>query len=341
MTASSPSERRPYLDLLRVAAVFLVIVNHTNSELFRASAPSDALWWLSVTWFFVSKTAIPLFVMISGALLLGRNESYKKLFSRRILRIVIVLVVVSIPLYILDGGGSVGGFFAALWSGEISMPLWYLYMYLGLLLALPILRAFVRRAKPRDLWYFAAVWAVFVCVLPLVSSLGAPTVSKYLNPPAIFAEWVGFMVLGYALANTKELPRGAGVDIAAWACVLLPIAAAVLLTAQEQSLYGEITLRVERASLLTTALPAAAMFVLARRRVHPKHTKLLAAMSATTFGVYLAHIFLIRRSRPVFVFLAQFIGRFPAMLVYELCIFVVCTAAVWLVRKIPGVKKFI
>lgn len=335
------NKRQPYLDLLRAVAAFLVIVNHTNSELFRASSPSDALWWLSTAWFFISKMAIPLFVMISGALLLGRDESYKELFAHRILRIVVVLVAVSIPLYILNGGCSVGGFFAALWSGDISMPLWYLYMYLGLLLALPMLRAFVRQAERKDLWYFVAVWALFVCVIPLATSLGAPSVSKYLNPPAVFAEWVGFMVLGYTLRDAKELPRGAGVDVALWACVLLPTAAAVCITAREQSLYGEITLRVERASLLSTALPAAAVFVLARRRVHPKRTKLLAEVSATSLGVYLAHIFLIRWSRPAFVFLARFLGRFPAMLVYEVGIFVVCAALVWLLRRIPVVKKFI
>lgn len=337
----SNGNRRPYLDLLRVAAALLVIVNHTNSELFRASNPSESLWWLSTAWFFISKTAIPLFVMISGALLLERDESYKELFIRRILRIVVVLIVVSAPLYLLNGGGSVGGFFAALWSGEISMPLWYLYMYLGLLLALPVLRAFVRRAKPTDLWYFIAVWAVFVCVIPLATSLGAPPISKYLNPPAVFAEWVGFMVLGYALANAKPLPRGAGVDAVLWACVLLPIASALLVTAHEQSLYGEVTLRVERASLLTTALPAAALFILARRRVYPKRTKALAELSGTAFGVYLTHIFLIRWSRPAFVFMAQFVGRFPAMIVYEIGIFAVCAAVVWAVRRIPGVKKFI
>lgn len=342
------SKRRPYLDLLRAVAAFLVIVNHTNSEIFLGCEPYTLTWYLSMTWFFVSKMAVPIFVMISGSLLLERDDSYKSLFVHRILRIVVVLILFSLIHYLLDGGRSAGGFLSGLWSGSINGTLWYLYMYIALLLALPIIRRFVQSASRKDLLYFLAVWALFVCVTPMFAAAGLPAISKYLDPPAMFGEWVGFAVLGYALARHPIEPlRRRWCGVTAWACILLPIAFAVLMTAREQSISGELTLGFQRASLLTTGLPAAALFVLARRRFDRERfeggrfAKFITAVGGTAFGVYLTHAVLLRFSRRAYTMMASVVGLFPAMLVYEVGIFVVCVAAVWLLRKIPVLKKFI
>lgn len=342
------SKRRPYLDLLRAVAAFLVIVNHTNSEIFLGCEPYTLTWYLSMTWFFVSKMAVPIFVMISGSLLLERDDSYKSLFVHRILRIVVVLIVFSLIHYLLDGGRSVGGFFEGLWSGSINGTLWYLYMYIALLLALPIIRRFVQSASRKDLLYFLAVWALFVCVLPMVAAAGLPSISKYLDPPSMFGEWVGFAVLGYALARHPIQPlRRRWFGAAATACILLPIAFTVLMTAREQSVGGELTLGFQRASLLTTGLPAAALFVLVRRCFDRERfeggrfAKFVTEVGGTAFGVYLTHAVLLRFSRRAYTMMASVVGLLPAMLVYEVGIFAVCAAVVWLLRKIPGVKKFI
>lgn len=69
--------RKVYLDFLRILACFLVIVNHTNSDIFLNSS-IGITWFVSITYFFICKIAVPLFVMISGAVLLGKKDSYKK-----------------------------------------------------------------------------------------------------------------------------------------------------------------------------------------------------------------------------------------------------------------------
>ena len=69
------SRRESWLDALRIVSAFLVIVNHTNSKVFQSLAPQDIQWWLSIGWYYVSKMAVPLFVMVSGACLLPRRDS--------------------------------------------------------------------------------------------------------------------------------------------------------------------------------------------------------------------------------------------------------------------------
>ena len=95
MTAARPANegkaRAAFLDFLRILAAFLVIVNHTNSYVFKALTPADSQWHWSILWYYVSKTAVPLFIMISGACLLGKRDSYAKM-GRRILRTLLALV---------------------------------------------------------------------------------------------------------------------------------------------------------------------------------------------------------------------------------------------------------
>ena len=59
-------KREIWLDVLRVLAAFLVIVNHTNSDVFQSVTPANGTWWLSIAWYALCKIAVPLFVMISG-----------------------------------------------------------------------------------------------------------------------------------------------------------------------------------------------------------------------------------------------------------------------------------
>ena len=76
------ARREGWLDALRVLAAFGVIVNHTNSKVFQSLAPQDIQWWLSIGWYYVSKMAVPLFVMVSGACLLPRRDRPRKVLGR-------------------------------------------------------------------------------------------------------------------------------------------------------------------------------------------------------------------------------------------------------------------
>lgn len=78
-THMNHSSRQVHIEFLRIVAAFLVIVNHTNSRIFLARAPS-ATWFASVTYFFICKIAVPLFLMIMGALLLEKHDTHQSPF---------------------------------------------------------------------------------------------------------------------------------------------------------------------------------------------------------------------------------------------------------------------
>ena len=62
--------RYEFIDILRIVACFLVIVNHTITTVFYGAEPSRG-WFISVIWFYISKLSVPVFVMITGYILIS------------------------------------------------------------------------------------------------------------------------------------------------------------------------------------------------------------------------------------------------------------------------------
>ena len=90
-----------HVDILRILAIFLVVFNHTAERGYTLFANStDSFLYFPYMMFSVfCKIAVPIFFMISGALLLPKDESLKQLFTKRIFRMAIVLLLISVPFY--------------------------------------------------------------------------------------------------------------------------------------------------------------------------------------------------------------------------------------------------
>lgn len=86
------NDRIGYIELLRIIACFLVIVNHTNSVIFLNNTPHVPLWWYSVGIFLLSRIAVPIFIMITGATILSKRENYKKSL-KRVFRVIGAVII--------------------------------------------------------------------------------------------------------------------------------------------------------------------------------------------------------------------------------------------------------
>ena len=81
-----------YFDALRILAILLVIFNHLPGyTLYQTCAGPKAWLYMLIT--MLTRINVPLFLMVSGALLLGRSESVPRLLRHRALRIVGAIVV--------------------------------------------------------------------------------------------------------------------------------------------------------------------------------------------------------------------------------------------------------
>ena len=155
----TPQKQTAFLECLKIIACFLVIVNHTNSQIFLQNEPS-LLWLQSVTYFFVCRIAVPLFLIISGYTMLSKQYDYKKCFMM-VLRYGVCLVVVSVVYYcyyILSGRVSEPAFKSfCIWiiSGPISNAIWYMYLYMGLIIMMPFLQKMASNLQKKIFMFFS------------------------------------------------------------------------------------------------------------------------------------------------------------------------------------------
>lgn len=211
-----------WVDLLRIIACFLVVLAHAcdpfvgkfddNPEEFLSGALFGSL----------VRCCVPLFVMISGVLLLPINADMGTFYSKRAKRILIPLVFWSMMLpvlyYLYFNFGIEGTVNPAIVMDNYTLdatltkmytflfnfnydttPLWYLYMLIGLYLILPIINAWLIQASQRDIKRFLYVWLASTLV-PYIQ-MAAPSLGYTGNygSMGLFGEcyWNGFGIFYY------------------------------------------------------------------------------------------------------------------------------------------------
>ena len=75
-------KKKYYLEAIRIAAILMVMYNH-SAAFMSFSVQSGVEYAISFFLSMICKGAVPLFFMVSGALLLGKTESGKDLFQKR------------------------------------------------------------------------------------------------------------------------------------------------------------------------------------------------------------------------------------------------------------------
>jgi surface polysaccharide O-acyltransferase-like enzyme len=346
-------KRYAYMDFIRIAAVFLVIVNHTNSDVFQASSPDKATWWISIVWYYISKMGVPLFVMVSGACLLPKVDAYKKAI-RRFFRIGVVLVLFSYLYFVADvlrGYGGVKdmlnfpGFFKIIWSGPITDSFWYLYFYLGLMLMLPWLQRLAKAMQKRDLLYLIVLSLGLSAVWPLVTHyVPQLAVSGYFSVP-LFAVFLGVFFAGhYIHAHVGKINKPLCIAV-----IALSLAASALLTYGEYAAgngAGQYWFMDERTApsifVVLCALAVMALMKGVLREPGKQAKSRLQTLGGCAFGIYLIQDFLIGQTRyRLFAPLARQFNPMAVVILWEIGIFLTALLVILLIRRIPGVKKLI
>ena len=82
-----------YLDVLRVLAIILVILSHVCKTFARNFPIGSFKWMFAASFADIAVMGVPIFLMISGALLLGRDYTLSNFMKRRFSRILITFIL--------------------------------------------------------------------------------------------------------------------------------------------------------------------------------------------------------------------------------------------------------
>ena len=115
--------------------------------------------------------------MVSGSLLLPKEESIRYVFRHRVLRMVLVLVLFSFFQYLflifkgLDAF-DFPYFLTRLYTGDCFSPAyWFLYSYTGMLMMLPFLRKLVKSMTKNQFLYLFLLIFILRGVMPILQYL--------------------------------------------------------------------------------------------------------------------------------------------------------------------------
>lgn len=190
------------LEFIRVLSCLFVLLNHTVNQAFFASELSQS-WLLSAAIMVLVKPAVPLFLMISGSLLLQKRYTWKEIFKKELIFFSIFFLF-SIFYYVVDPTlkGTDESFWYLFFAGKITNSFWYLYMYLALILMVPFIKKMTDAFQRVDYYLFLGVLFVCASVLPyLVGIWEIPISTHFLT--TIFSPYLSYFVFGHYYLNVR------------------------------------------------------------------------------------------------------------------------------------------
>lgn len=165
------TQRTVWIDWMRVAACFMVIVVHSTEPFYLGGEGSRILtaadaFWASLFDSFV-RACVPLFIVASSYLQFPLHYSSGEFCRRRAVRILIPFAVWSL-IYAFVWGEPVYNLKNLLLNFNYAAGhLWFVYMLIGVYLLMPILSPWAEKVGKKELQVYLGIW-LFTTLLPLI-----------------------------------------------------------------------------------------------------------------------------------------------------------------------------
>lgn len=193
-------------DILRALATIAVIVLHVTASLL-ISMESLTDWWIGNIVESSVRFSVPVFFMLTGALLFNKEYSIKIFLKKRFFRVIIPFVFWNIP-YILFSltlkvlhqeeldFSKIFVFSIDQFKNGSSYHLWFVYTLVGIYLFIPIISKWIRNSSHNEILYFLIIWLITVLfTYPILSFFKTKVDLSY------FTGFLGYTVLGYYLTK--------------------------------------------------------------------------------------------------------------------------------------------
>ena len=171
MTQLKDENRVVWVDWLRVAACFMVIVVHATEPFYLGGQGSQILteadaYWSSLFDSLV-RACVPLFIVASSYLQFPLHYSSGEFLRRRTVRVLVPFLLWS-AIYAFVWGNPAENFQNLLLNFNYSAGhLWFVYMLLGVYLLMPLLSPWAEKVGKRELQVYLGIWA-FTTIIPLL-----------------------------------------------------------------------------------------------------------------------------------------------------------------------------
>ena len=346
-------------DVLRIIAILSVIFLHISA--FFVLGFEDVKTSEFITGNIVAglcNAAIPLFLMISGALLLNEEKPFnaRKFLKNSWLFLVLITILWTVFYGWFYGYGlpmlthqptSFSTFINYLicFEGSDYPHMWYMYMIIGMYLLIPVLRLFVKKENKNYIF-----WIIVVCLLIqfIPKTLGVLTVDAeftikdfmsqfFLNPAT---GYIAYFFLGWYLStfelskNKRKILYALGIICGILAIWAVQTYIPVIPTVRNYVYSGN-----DIVSLLYSV--AIFVFVLAVCKDRENNSPQLKSLSRFTFGIYIIHVVFLELFLNIIYPYSSFTAQIPLayVLITFLFVFVLSYLVVFAVSKVKYLRK--
>lgn len=211
------------LDVLRVLACFLVVWQHVTECYYIQpdlgvikNTDTFTIGWLNS----LTPIEVPLFVIISGYLLLPQASGTSTFLRKRLKRILYPFMtwcIIYAIYYVFKRGDSLHDVLRNILHIPVNFGteighMWFIYMISGLYLLTPIISPWLKSCSKQELQGYLCLWAL-TCCLPYIHLVFPAVLGEcFWNPsPTLyyFTGFAGYYVLGYYLRRygTPAIPK--------------------------------------------------------------------------------------------------------------------------------------
>ncbi len=294
-------QRFAYIDVLRImSAVFVMYIHGSAYHDWENMnmPPLERTVYMVIA--IITTCAVPIFMMLSGSLLIPKDESLKDLYKKRVSRVLLVILFITIICLVKDYIYTHTINFSRIFydflnlSARRSIIFWYLYWWLAFVIALPFYRKFAK-SMDRGLYkYLFVLVIIFNIALPSINALLnhfgiapinlAKEFSITILSNSIFYPLAGYYV-DHVMDNTK---------VSFGRCLstlVLAIAITALFNYIDMRENGRIVLFGGFSPIITISLYLT-IKELFKNYNNEKVMKVISFVSAQTLCIYLLHVFI-------------------------------------------------
>lgn len=308
-----------FVDYIRVIACFLVMLVHASENFYAADSSGLAgnvsmlanesnRFWVAFYDGFVSRTCVPLFIIVSAFLLvpmkpgMSMGEFYRKRFTR-ILPPMIFFMLLYTFLPLLWGGMSWEQSLTDLKLLPFNFPsmaghLWFMYPLISLYLIIPVVSPWLEKASRKEELTFLGIFA-FSTLIPWLHRFVTPELwgECFWNGFSMLwycSGYLGYLVMAHYIRYHIDWDHRRRATVGA-VCFLIGAA----FTGWSFWIKGTPGVSIESPMLewswefctpnvLLASFGAFLLFSCIERKQTPK---LIASLSRMSFGMYLMHLF--------------------------------------------------
>lgn len=319
------------ISFLRIFATLLVIIIHVSGPfVLKFGKISNFDWHVANFYDSVSRFSVPVFFMISGSLLLGRDFEIKDFLKNRLGKIIppflfwSLFYSLSARYFFGNEAFNVPKIIRDVFYGS-EYHLWFVFTLIGVYLIAPIFQKWISSSQKKDIQYFLIIWI-------LTLFLTIPGVAIYFPKInfAYFSGYLGYFVLGYYLKN-----YGKNNNLISYFLIFIGLAITIFGSYYMTKKNGVFYDYFYEYLSLNALMVSVGVFQLFNKieTINDTIKPLISKLTNCSFGIYLIHPFILDSFKSIGVFNFTINSTIDILLISLSC-FILSFIVIYIIKKI-------